>query len=157
MPESLGIPKTQLTAEPKAGRKTWLPGVCRHTVARPSPLPGRAAFSNSPSSIPRVSNSPPINRPPHFTLPTTPVVFDNSTLHRAECLRVPDNILLLFFRPYRTDLNPTERLWQHLKSPLAGTFSPSSSNSRAGLPRCFVPPLWPRFTSSLFISISRPP
>lgn len=43
---------------------------------------------------------------------------DNGAFHKAKDLVVPDNIILLFQPPYCPELNPIERLWQHLKKDL---------------------------------------
>jgi len=36
-------------------------------------------------------------------------------LHKAKHLTLPDNIALLFLPPYSPELNPAEKIWQHLK------------------------------------------
>jgi len=43
---------------------------------------------------------------------------DNGAFHKAKALVIPDNIILLFQPPYSPELNPIERLWQHLKKDL---------------------------------------
>jgi transposase len=43
---------------------------------------------------------------------------DNGAFHKAKALVLPDNIILLFQPPYSPELNPIERLWQHLKKDL---------------------------------------
>ena len=43
---------------------------------------------------------------------------DNGAFHKAKTLRIPDNIILLFQPAYCPELNPIERLWQHLKKDL---------------------------------------
>ena len=40
---------------------------------------------------------------------------DNGAFHKAKALVIPANIMLLFQLPYCPELNPIERLWQHLK------------------------------------------
>jgi transposase len=40
---------------------------------------------------------------------------DHGAFHKAKDLVIPDNIILLFQPPYSPELNPIERLWQHLK------------------------------------------
>ena len=37
------------------------------------------------------------------------------TIHKAKRLQVPSNIILMFQPPYTPELNPIERVWQHLK------------------------------------------
>lgn len=46
------------------------------------------------------------------------IQLDNGPLHKAKKLQVPPNILLLFQPPSSPELNPIERLWEHLKSQL---------------------------------------
>ncbi len=47
------------------------------------------------------------------------LLLDNSRCHTAQELRIPDNIVLLFEEPYAPELNPAERVWEHLKTALA--------------------------------------
>ncbi|NJL19554.1 MAG: hypothetical protein HC895_00025 [Leptolyngbyaceae cyanobacterium SM1_3_5] len=46
------------------------------------------------------------------------VQVDNGRFHKGDDLVVPQNIVLLFQPPYCPELNPIERLWQHLKADL---------------------------------------
>lgn len=43
---------------------------------------------------------------------------DNGRFHKGKNLIVPKNIILLFQPPYCPELNPIERLWEHLKADL---------------------------------------
>lgn len=43
---------------------------------------------------------------------------DRGRSHTAKKLVIPDNVILLFQPPYSPELNPIERLWQHLKRDL---------------------------------------
>lgn len=43
---------------------------------------------------------------------------DNGLFHKAKRLRLPENVILLFQPPRCPELNPIERLWQHLKQDL---------------------------------------
>ena len=43
---------------------------------------------------------------------------DNGRFHTSKHLVVPENIILLFQPPYSPELNPIERLWEHLKADL---------------------------------------
>lgn len=43
---------------------------------------------------------------------------DNGLFHKAKHLQIPENIVLLFQPPYSPELNPIERVWQHLKKDL---------------------------------------
>jgi transposase len=43
------------------------------------------------------------------------VQLDNGAFHKAKRLVVPSNIILLFQPPHCPELNPIERVWQHLK------------------------------------------
>jgi len=43
---------------------------------------------------------------------------DNGAFHKAKDLLIPSNIILLFQPAYCPELNPIERLWQHLKKDL---------------------------------------
>lgn len=46
------------------------------------------------------------------------IQLDNGALHKAKKLQVPPHIVLLFQPPHSPELNPIERLWEHLKSQL---------------------------------------
>ena len=46
------------------------------------------------------------------------IQLDNGPLHKAKKLRVPPNIVLLFQPAHSPELNPIERLWEHLKGQL---------------------------------------
>ncbi len=43
---------------------------------------------------------------------------DNGLFHKAKKLQIPENIILLFQPPYSPELNPIERVWEHLKQDL---------------------------------------
>ena len=43
---------------------------------------------------------------------------DNGRFHQGKDLVVPENVILLFQPPYCPELNPIERLWEHLKADL---------------------------------------
>lgn len=43
------------------------------------------------------------------------IVLDNGAFHKAKGLKIPDNIFLLFLPPYSPELNPAEKIWQHIK------------------------------------------
>ena len=43
---------------------------------------------------------------------------DNGAFHKAKALVIPANIMLLLQPPYCPELNPIERLWQHLNKDL---------------------------------------
>ena len=47
------------------------------------------------------------------------LLLDNSRGHTAQELRIPDNVVLLFQEPYAPEVNPAERVWEHLKTALA--------------------------------------
>jgi len=53
------------------------------------------------------------------------LLLDNGAFHKAQALRLPPNVSLVFFPPYSPELNPTERLWRDLKDWLA-PYQPSS-------------------------------
>ena len=43
---------------------------------------------------------------------------DNGQFHKGKNLIVPENVILPVQPPYRLELNPIERLWEHLKADL---------------------------------------
>ena len=43
------------------------------------------------------------------------IVLDNGAFHKANSLKIPDNISLLFLPPYSPELNPAEKMWQNIK------------------------------------------
>jgi transposase len=49
------------------------------------------------------------------------IQLDNGSFHKAKRLKIPGNILLLFQPPHCPELNPIERLWEHLKGLLSWT------------------------------------
>jgi hypothetical protein len=46
---------------------------------------------------------------------------DNGRFHKGKDLILPENIILLFQPPYCPELNPIERLWEHIKADLKWT------------------------------------
>lgn len=47
------------------------------------------------------------------------VQLDNGGFHRKRSMQIPENVFLVFQPPYSPELNPIERVWQHLKDQLA--------------------------------------
>ena len=47
------------------------------------------------------------------------IQLDNGRFHHSSSLKIPDNILLIFQPPYSPELNPIERVWQHIKQELS--------------------------------------
>ena len=43
------------------------------------------------------------------------LVLDNGAFHKANSLKIPDNIGLIFLPPYSPELNPAENMWAMLK------------------------------------------
>jgi transposase len=43
------------------------------------------------------------------------MVLDNSAVHKAHKLVVPQNIRMIFLPPYSPELNPAEKIWQKFK------------------------------------------
>lgn len=43
------------------------------------------------------------------------LILDQAGWHKSKDLVVPKNITLIYLPPYSPELNPVERLWQHLK------------------------------------------
>lgn len=43
------------------------------------------------------------------------IVLDNGAFHKSRKLKVPENRALLFLPPYSPELNPAEKIWQHIK------------------------------------------
>ncbi len=64
------------------------------------------------SAFPRVSF------PRRILIVTGILQVDNGRFHKGKSLVVPENIILLFQPPYCPELNPIERLWEHLKANL---------------------------------------
>ena len=53
------------------------------------------------------------------------MVLDNGSFHKAKRLVIPANVRLVFLPPYSPELNPVERVWQHLKNALGFAFYPT--------------------------------
>jgi hypothetical protein len=60
------------------------------------------------------------------------LLLDNGAFHKAQALRCPANVGLLFLPPYAPELNPIERLWRDLKDWLA-TSQPDSLDALSSL------------------------
>jgi transposase len=43
------------------------------------------------------------------------MVLDNGAFHKAQKLKIPDNIVLVFLPPYSPELNPAEKIWAKYK------------------------------------------
>lgn len=43
------------------------------------------------------------------------LIMDGASWHKSKDLRVPKNIKIIYLPPYSPELNPTERLWEHIK------------------------------------------
>lgn len=43
------------------------------------------------------------------------IVLDNGAFHKAKKLKIPKNMAILFLPPYSPELNPAEKVWQHIK------------------------------------------
>ena len=43
------------------------------------------------------------------------MVLDNGAFHKAQSLRIPSNIALVFLPPYSPELNPAEKIWAKFK------------------------------------------
>ncbi|WP_425362241.1 IS630 family transposase [Candidatus Tisiphia endosymbiont of Mystacides longicornis] len=52
----------------------------------------------------------------HIGVQKAIVVMDCAGWHKSKDLVVPANIEILYLQPYSPELNPAERLWEHLKS-----------------------------------------
>lgn len=58
------------------------------------------------------------------------MILDNGRFHTASRLVVPPNVHLVFLPPYSPELNPVERVWQHLKDALGFAFYPTLADLR---------------------------
>lgn len=43
------------------------------------------------------------------------MVLDNGAFHKANSLKIPENIALIFLPPYSPELNPAEKIWAAFK------------------------------------------
>jgi transposase len=43
------------------------------------------------------------------------MVLDNGAFHKAQKLKIPENIVLFFLPPYSPELNPAEKMWAKYK------------------------------------------
>ena len=58
---------------------------------------------------------------------------DRASFHQAQHLSIPENVILLYQPPKCPELNPIERLWQHLKDKLSWAVFDSLDALRAVL------------------------
>ena len=48
------------------------------------------------------------------------ILLDNGAFHKADRLKTPNNIHLLFIPPYSPELNPAEKIWWKMKRAFSG-------------------------------------
>jgi transposase len=65
---------------------------------------------------------------------------DNGLFHKAKKLQVPENIILLFQPPHSPELNPIERVWEHLKKNLKWELFDNLEHLRAKVAELLVQP-----------------
>ncbi|WP_199194336.1 transposase [Pleurocapsa sp. CCALA 161] len=61
------------------------------------------------------------------------IQMDNGSFHKSLDLKWPDHIIPIFQPPSSPELNPIERLWEHIKSQLSWEYCPSLDQLRAKL------------------------
>jgi hypothetical protein len=61
------------------------------------------------------------------------IQMDNGSFHKSQDLKWADNIIPIFQPPYSPELNPIERLWEHIKRKLAWEYCDSLSQLRTKL------------------------
>lgn len=61
------------------------------------------------------------------------IQMDNGSFHKSQDLKWADNIIPIFQPPYSPELNPIERLWEHIKSRLAWEYCDSLTQLRTKL------------------------
>lgn len=49
------------------------------------------------------------------------LILDNGAFHHAACLKIPDNIALIFLPPFSPELNPAEKMWRYFKDRVSMT------------------------------------
>ena len=74
---------------------------------------------------------------------------ENGRFHKAQRLRVPENVILLFHPPYCPQLNPIERVWEYLKRDLCWHSFPDLSQLQTN-----VDELLNRLTSEVVASLT---
>jgi transposase len=50
------------------------------------------------------------------------LVLDNGAFHKAQALKIPKNVRLIFLPPYSPELNPAEKVWARLKRAFTNKF-----------------------------------
>lgn len=56
------------------------------------------------------------------------LLLDNGAFHKAQKLKIPDNIALLFIPPYSPELNPAEKIWWKMKRSFSGKLHKTLDN-----------------------------
>jgi len=69
------------------------------------------------------------------------VILDGASWHNSRGLVAPSNITLLALPPYSPELNPVERIWHYLRSPLARQLGISELGGHHGRLRDGVEPV----------------
>jgi len=62
-----------------------------------------------------------LQKPKEFKI----IILDNGAFHHAKCLKIPQNIVLVFLPPYSPELNPAEKIWRILKDEISMTIHPT--------------------------------
>jgi transposase len=81
------------------------------------------------------------------------LTLDNGRFHKAEKLKLPSNVRLVFIPPYTPEVNPIERVWQDIKALLSGEiFSDleALSDRLASIIKAFLPSRLSSLTSFPF-------
>lgn len=56
------------------------------------------------------------------------LLLDNGAFHKAQKLKIPKNIALLFIPPYSPELNPAEKIWWKMKRAFSGKLHKTLDN-----------------------------
>lgn len=73
---------------------------------------------------------------------------DNGQFHKGKDLVVPENVILVFQPPYCPELNPIERLWEHIKADLKWVSFKTLEQLQAKVAQLLAP-LTPQIIASL--------
>ena len=88
----------------------------------------------------------------HYADSLNIILLDQAPAHVAQCVQIPENVVLVWLPAYSPELNPVERLWEDLKHRI-DVLDPRVRSSLAAL-QTHVADLIQRYTAATIASLT---